>query len=68
MSEMIERADSLRRAVRYGLDNGKTNMIAELDILDALLSGNVPVGNNVLPPEEVTRLLYELKGTDLLEA
>ena len=34
---MNEKIQSLRRAVQFGLDNGKTNMIVNLDVLAAVL-------------------------------
>jgi hypothetical protein len=56
-----ERIDKLRRAMQYGIENGKKNMIVDLDLLSELLSGRIPVGNNELPPEDVTALLYDVK-------
>lgn len=33
---LSEKAHSLRRAVSFGLENGKRNVIADLDVLDEL--------------------------------
>jgi hypothetical protein len=35
---MKDRIDSLKRAVQYGLENGKKNVIVELDLLAAILN------------------------------
>lgn len=59
---MTDKIAGLRRAVAYGVENGKKNLIVELDCLVALFSGEVPVGNNVLPVEDVTALLYQVKA------
>lgn len=56
-----ERGESLRRAVSFGLQSGKQNMIVELDLLDEIFRGNVPVGGNEKPPEDVNAMLYEVK-------
>jgi hypothetical protein len=40
---MRERIESLRRAVRYGLANGKTNLIVDLDVLAAILHMSTPL-------------------------
>jgi hypothetical protein len=45
-AKVLERAESLKHAVDYGPTNGKRNMIVDLDLLDALLRGKIPVGNN----------------------
>jgi hypothetical protein len=45
--DMFERTASLRRAVRYGLDNGKGNMIVKLDVLAAVL--NMPFVSTAVP-------------------
>ncbi len=37
--EQADRLESLRRAVAYGLRNGKTNMIADIDLLGWLFDG-----------------------------
>lgn len=58
---IAERSASLRLAVQYGLTNGKKNMVVDLDLLDLILRGEVPVGGNELPPEDVTARLYEVK-------
>lgn len=60
--EIPDRLLSLRRAVEYGKENGKTNLIVNLELLDLLLRGELPVGGNELPPEEVTKRLYALKA------
>lgn len=60
--QMIEKAEGLRRLVRYELDNGKESLTVDLHLLDAIFSGNIPVGNNVLPPEELTSRFYEVRG------
>lgn len=57
-----DRVRSLRNAVEYGKANGKRNLIVDLDLLDLILRGEVPVGGNELPPEEVTKRLYETKN------
>jgi hypothetical protein len=59
--EVPDRLLSLRRAVEYGLREGKQTLIVNLELLDLLLRGELPVGGNELPPEEVTRRLYEVK-------
>ena len=61
MKELKIRAVSLKGAVAYGLENGKRNMIVDLDLLSEILAGHIPVGNNELPPEDVTALLYDVK-------
>lgn len=64
-----ERARSLRNAVEYGKTNGKRNLIVDIDLLDLILRGEIPVGGNELPPEEVTKRLYQVKRErDLLIA
>lgn len=60
--EVPDRLLSLRRAVEYGLREGKQTLIVNLELLDLLLRGELPVGGNELPPEEVTRRLYEIKA------
>ena len=60
--EVPDRLLSLRRAVEYGKADGKANLIVNLDLLDLLLRGELPVGGNELPPEEVTKRLYEIKA------
>ena len=60
--ELIERGQSLRLAVEYGKTNGKKTLIVELDLLDEIFRGNVPVGGNEKPPEDVNALMYEMKG------
>jgi hypothetical protein len=41
-------------------------LLTEIDRLRAenseLRSGNVPVGNNILPPEELTQIFYEVRA------
>ena len=59
--EVPDRLLSLRRAVEYGLREGKHTLIVNLELLDLLLRGELPVGGNELPPEEVTKRLYETK-------
>lgn len=57
-----DRIDNLRNAVSFGLDNDKRNLIVDMDLLSEIFAGHVPVGNNELPPEDVTALLYEVKA------
>lgn len=57
-----EKADRLKRAVSYGKENGKRSLVVNLDLLDEILRGNVPVGGNRYPPEEVNAKLYEIKA------
>lgn len=59
---MPEKAASLRRAVEHGVLNGKRNMIVDLDVLDELFRGEIPVGGNQFTPNRVNELLYEVKG------
>ena len=60
--ELREKANGLRRAVQYGVENGKKNIIADLDVLTALFRGEIPVGGNEFAPEDVSALLYDVKG------
>lgn len=57
-----DKVDGLRRAVAFGKENGKRNLIVDLDLLDEILRGNVPVGGNQYPPEDVNAKLYEIKA------
>jgi hypothetical protein len=60
--ELREKANGLRRAVQYGVENGKKNIIVDLDVLTALFRGEIPVGGNEFAPEDVSSLLYDVKG------
>ena len=60
--ELREKANGLRRAVQYGVANGKKNIIADLDVLTALFRGEIPVGGNEFAPKDVSALLYDVKG------
>ncbi len=66
--ELREKANGLRRAVQYGVENGKKNIIADLDVLTALFRGEIPVGGNEFAPEDVSALLYDVKGQHYDEA
>jgi hypothetical protein len=59
---MLKKCESLRRAVQYGIENGKTNMIVDLDCLKVIFAGYIPVGNNELAPEDLTERLYAIKA------
>jgi hypothetical protein len=61
-STLQDKAQSLRNAVSFGKENGKLNLIVDLDLLDEIFRGNVPVGGNQYPPEVVNEKLYEVKG------
>lgn len=60
--ELREKANGLRRAVQYGVENGKKNIIADLDVLTALFRGEIPVGGNEFAPEDVNERLYAVKA------
>lgn len=59
---LLSKAQSLRNAVAFGKENGKRNLIVDLDLLDEIFRGNVPVGGNQYPPEDVNAKLYEMKA------
>lgn len=54
---IAERLQSLRAMVRYGIDNGKKNMIVDLDLLAAVIGD----GNQELTIDELTDRFYLLK-------
>ncbi len=59
--QTIEEIQTLRNAVAFGVENGKRSLTIDLGLLKQILDGKVPVGNNELPPEEVTTRLYAIK-------
>lgn len=61
-TDMREKLESLKRMIAWGLSNKKHNIIADLDLLAALTSGLLPVGNNQLAPEDMSQMIYDLKA------
>jgi hypothetical protein len=61
-TELLDKAKTLRNVVAYGREIGNRNLVVDLDILDELFRGNIPVGGNEYPPEEVTAKLYDIKA------
>lgn len=60
--EVPDRLLALRRSVEYGKEKKCGTIVVNLELLDLLLRGELPVGGNELPPEEVTKRLYEVKA------
>src|ERR1700692_2499490 len=56
-----ERMDGLRRAIAYGKTNKNKIQSVDLYLLDRVANGLCPVGNNSIPPEDVSAMLYEIK-------
>lgn len=60
---LAERGQELRRKVHARKEAGGNKFtLVEVDLLDEIFRGNVPVGGNQFPPETVNEMLYTMKA------
>jgi hypothetical protein len=62
LGPILEKAAKLRHAVEHRPPGGNKYTLVEVDVLDAIFRGEVPVGGNEFSPNKLTDLIYDLKA------